>query len=155
MKSYKEFSFLPTYTKTRNNLYKDFYEPCMKNAIRYDRITGYFGSSVFIVICEALKDFINNNGRIRIICSPNLTEEDMIAIIEGYSTKEVEERLISSINKILDELIIKYPKSTLLLSKLIASGFLEIRFAVFGDNPEALRLMHDKAGLFLTTMETL
>ena len=72
----------------------------------------------------------------------------MIAIIEGYSTKEVEERLISSINKILDELIIKYPKSTLLLSKLIASGFLEIRFAVFGDNPEALRLMHDKAGLF-------
>lgn len=148
MKSYKEFSFLPTYTKTRNNLYKDFYEPCMKNAIRYDRITGYFGSSVFIVICEALKDFINNNGRIRIICSPNLTEEDMIAIIEGYSTKEVEERLISSINKILDELIIKYPKSTLLLSKLIASGFLEIRFAVFGDNPEALRLMHDKAGLF-------
>ena len=87
MKSYKEFSFLPTYTKTRNNLYKDFYEPCMKTQLDMIELRVILVAQFFIVICEALKDFINNNGRIRIICSPNLTEEDMIAIIEGYSTK--------------------------------------------------------------------
>lgn len=149
MISFKEFSFLPGYTKTRNDVYKEFYEPCMKNAVKYDRITGYFGSSVFVVISRALKEFILNDGKIRIICSPVLTEEDTQAIIEGYLTKEIEDKIAYSTNEILDELKTEYPNSTFLLSKLIASGHLEIRLAVFGDNPDAWRLVHDKAGVFI------
>lgn len=139
--------FLPTYFKTRNELYSEFYKPCMENSIQYDRITGYFGSSVFLVINQALKEFVLSEGKIRIICSPNLKDEDLKAIIEGYKNKN-HKNLGVYLNEVIDQLSLEYPNSTCLLAKLILSGILELKIAFFGDNSESYRLMHDKAGVF-------
>jgi pyridoxal/pyridoxine/pyridoxamine kinase len=81
----KKIMFLPTYIKSRNEIYEEFYKPCMENSIKYDRITGYFGSSVFLVINKSLKTFIENKGKIRIICSPVLTESDIMQFYEGHT----------------------------------------------------------------------
>lgn len=143
----KDIDFQPSYFKTRNELYNDFYKPCMENSIRYDRITGYFGSSVFLVISEVLKTFIMNKGKIRVICSPVLKEEDLAAIRMGYDNR-LDDLVSIYLNEIIDELSRDYPNSTSLLSKMISSGVLDIRLAVFGDNSNAYRLMHDKAGVF-------
>jgi superfamily II DNA or RNA helicase len=119
----------------------------METAIKYDRMSGYFGSSVFLVINEALKKFIENNGHMRIICSPILSDEDIVAIQKGYSEK-IEQNITRELNIILDEIYLNHSKATLLLSKLISSGYLEIKLAVFENNQQAFRLMHDKAGVF-------
>ena len=141
-------TFLPTYIKSRNEIYEEFYKPCMENSIRYDRITGYFGSSIFLVINKALKTFIENKGKIRIICSPVLTDNDINAIHAGYLEK-TKDNIASSINEILTELEKEYPNSVKLLSKLISLGFLEIKLAVFDNDTAYYRLMHDKAGVFV------
>src|SRR5690606_28078332 len=95
--------FQPVYSKTRNEVYNDFYKPCMENSIKYDRVTGYFGSSVFKVINPALKDFVLNDGKIRIICSPILTDEDFEAISNGYYEK-VKGEIEIKLDEIIDEL---------------------------------------------------
>lgn len=147
MKLLRKIVFLPTYIKSRNEIYEEFYKPCMENSIKYDRITGYFGSSIFLVINKSLKTFIENKGKIRIICSPILTESDMNAILEGHVEK-TKDNLANSINEILDELDKEFPNSVKLLSKMIGMGILEIKLAVFANDSAYYRLMHDKAGVF-------
>jgi len=139
--------FEATYIKTRNELFDEFYKPCLENSILYDRISGYFGSSVFLIFNTALKTFINNNGKIRIICSPVLKEEDLLAIKNGYDERLIQ-KIGSELNSVLDELQKEYPNSTLLLSKMISSAILDIKLAVFEKDSYAERLMHDKAGIF-------
>jgi hypothetical protein len=63
----------------------DFYSPCLSNSIRYDRAVGYFSSAVFVLIHAALGQFIENQGKIRIICSPEMSNEDAEAIKSGDS----------------------------------------------------------------------
>lgn len=142
-----QHKFEPVYFKNRHEVFSEFYKPCMENSIRYDRVSGYFGSSVFVVINDALKDFINKDGHIRIICSPVLTDADYDAIKNGYSRK-LSNVAIQSLNSIFDEMMVDYPKTSELLSNLITLGFLEIKLAVYGNNPKAYRLVHDKIGIF-------
>lgn len=143
----KDIEFLPTYYKTRHELYNEFYKPCMENSIKYDRITGYFGSSVFLVIHESLLTFILNGGHIRIICSPVMIESDLIAIKQGYEER-TENALSEHVEEVFEQLIMNFPNSTKLLVKLIALNVVEIRLAIYGNNNEVQRLMHDKAGIF-------
>ncbi len=144
-----DFNFLPLYSKDKDNLYVDFYKICMENSIKYDRITGYFGSSIFVVISDALKTFIEKGGKIRIITSPMLHVDDIQAIIEGY--KNIGEDLFKdSILREIDELSEKFDKSLDLLSKLISNNYLEIKIALFiGKNTSSYsQLVHDKIGIF-------
>lgn len=120
----------------------------MENSIKYDRITGYFGSSIFLVINDSLKTFVKNNGKIRIICSPVLKEEDVIAIYQGYENK-VKDKIKLNIEEVIEELEKDYPNSLDLLSKLISANVLEIKLAIFQEDTEYYRLMHDKAGIFV------
>ena len=88
--SLKDFSFQVSYSKDSDNIAESFYLPCLSNSLRYDRISGYFGSTIYILAWSALKDFVKNGGKMRIICSPFLTEEDQKAIEEGQEYKQKE-----------------------------------------------------------------
>lgn len=143
----KNLKLETTYYKTRHEIYEEFYKPCMENSVYYDRISGYFGSSIFIVINESLLKFVKNGGKIRIITSPILTNEDLTAIFDGYKIKN-EKLLSEKIEKAFEELSNQLPKATELLKVLIANGIVDIKLAQFGENPQAKRLMHDKAGIF-------
>lgn len=78
-----------SYRKISDDIAEDFYIPCMKASSRYDRISGYFGSTIYIVAWKGLKSFVcNNHGVMRIICSPYLSQEDYDAIRRGTIAKE-------------------------------------------------------------------
>jgi superfamily II DNA or RNA helicase len=147
MRSLQEHVFEPIYFKTRHRIYEEFFRPCLESSIKYDRVTGYFGSSVFVVIKEALKEFISNRGHIRIVCSPVLSDSDLEAIKNGYL--EVEKLdYASQIDHISDIMMTSHPNPTLLLSKLITHGYLEIKLAVILNNSFAYGMLHDKTGVF-------
>ena len=103
----------------------------------------------FVVITEGLKTFIKNNGKIRIICSPVMSEEDYEAIVKGYEEK-AQISITNEILKEIEKMSSEYGKPLNLLSNLIKYGFLEIKIAVFkGNNSSSFsQLMHDKIGLF-------
>lgn len=85
--SLRDLILRPDYNKTEHDIANEFYLPCMRSSTRYDRITGYFGSTVYIIAWPALKLFVKQGGKIRVISSPYITAEDQEAILQGYSAR--------------------------------------------------------------------
>jgi len=127
---------LNRYSSRRQKLDKQFLVERLKNAVSYDRIAGYFCSSILEVAGESIE---NVEGTVRIICNSSLSEEDVAVANYAQRMKqewcefEPEEKYTS-------------PESCHRLSRLfhlIRSGKLRIRVMpdqVFG-------LMHGKAGV--------
>lgn len=146
-----DFDFKTDYNKAHDNIAQDFYIPCMRSSIKYDRITGYFGSTIYIIAWNSIKDFIKNSGKIRIVCSPYIIEEDRDALSEGYSARSSEEifsALSTEINDMLANKDISIPSRA--LACFVAMGVVDVKIAVVrsGASPETKRLFHDKVGIF-------
>ena len=63
------------YTSDVDDIARDFYNPCLREAASYHRITGFFSSTVFHLTYTALGTFINeNNGTMQLLCSPRPEE---------------------------------------------------------------------------------
>jgi len=127
------------------DLVDSFYKPCLSVASNYDRSVGYFRSSVFILIGPNVIDFVKKGGKIRLICSPCLTEDDILAISHGYKQKVegAEEALLKDIDQVLEYKEIA--KNTEALATLIALGSLEVKIVFL---PEAKGEYHAKLGIF-------
>lgn len=146
-----DFNYAPSYNKAEDDIAELFYLPCMRSAIKYDRISGYFGSTIYILAWAAIKDFIKNNGKIRIICSPYISEADEDALTEGYTarTDEVLSRALE------DEVAAMFDSPSLaapvrLLAYLVSEGIIDVKLAIPTSkaSASAKRLFHDKVGVF-------
>lgn len=71
-----------------DDMAKEFYIPLLKEANLYKRAVGYFSSSVLIEISNGIMGLVKNGGKIRIITSPNLSQDDLDAIRLGYAERE-------------------------------------------------------------------
>lgn len=130
-------------SKGKDNMLDAFLIPALKQSVVYKRSVGFFSSSVFEIIDAGLTQFINNDGRIQIICSPELSEEDMEAIHLGYEMK----RSISekAILKDLEVCLGKITNDNLrLLVELIRRDQMNIMVVDVDDN---MGIYHDKIGI--------
>lgn len=134
------------YRSLKEDPVRDFYKPCLLNSIRYKRVVGFFRSTVFNVIGTSIIEFSSRGGRTELICSPELSKEDIDSIVLGYSRKNevVGNRLLQQIEELLASAETAY--NTRVLATLISIGALEIKFAVRADKKG---LYHEKIGIFL------
>lgn len=150
MVNLNKLDLLPTYHKGQHDIAEDFYLPCMSHAVQYDRAVGFFSSAIYVIAWSSLKDFVFRGGKIRIICSPAITEDDASAIEKGY-----EARLRASTRELLDEVkeLFNNPyfsKPARVLGALVASEVIDIKLAFLKEkvNPRHKRIFHDKVGIF-------
>lgn len=144
MMKLRELDLRLSYSKERgDNIACDFYMPCIRSALRYDRATGYFGSTIYIIAWNCLKDFVSHNGKMRIICSPYLVAHDREAISEGYD-ENCKDKLIKEFEEIFGKPNLSAPERV--LACLISMGVIDIRIAIGHEDPN--RLFHDKIGVF-------
>ncbi len=133
------------YRTSSDELYKDFFYPLMQIATKYDRAVGYFSSSVLVLLGQSLCDFINKEGKIRIVASPFLDEKDIEAIELGLKIKEelIEEKLLQIFEINIDNL---FKETANVLAWLIAEGKLELKIATSekGLYHEKFGIMYDK-----------
>ena len=146
-----DFNYAPSYNKAEHDIAKLFYLPCMRSSIKYDRISGYFGSTIYIIAWDALKDFVVNNGKMRIICSPYISEDDESALTEGYSARadEVLSRAIEDeVSGMFNSPSLSAPSR--LLAYLVSEGIIDVKLAIPTSmaSASARRLFHDKVGIF-------
>lgn len=149
--SLKDFKFHVSYSKDSDNIAESFYLPCLSNSLRYDRISGYFGSTIYILAWSALKDFVRNGGKMRIICSPFLTDEDQKAIEEGHESKQkeiIKESLQKEFESLFNNEYLSAPSRA--LACLISMGVIDIKIAIGKSSmsSDIKRLFHDKVGIF-------
>ena len=147
----KEQVYLTSYNKAEHDIAEMFYLPCMRNSNHYDRISGYFGSTIYIIAWDALREFIENNGKMRLICSPYVSDEDASALANGYSAKNNEllaESLAREVRALFDDPFLTAPAK--LLAYMISKGIIDVKIAVptGSESPNAKRLFHDKVGIF-------
>ncbi|GAA2123716.1 DEAD/DEAH box helicase family protein [Kitasatospora saccharophila] len=130
----------------------EFYNPCLSASVTYDRITGFFSSTAFLLTWKALSTFVlANEGKIRIICSPRLSEQDADGLVYGYKARsedELSEYLSREMRRLLESEPTKHTAQ--LLAGLVASGTLDLKLARVARDASvsAKRMFHDKVGLF-------
>lgn len=146
-----DLNFATSYNKAEHDIANDFYLPCMRSASQYDRISGYFGSTIYIIAWDALKDFISNSGKIRLVCSPYISEADEAALSEGYNARSNQLLAVSIIKEF--EAMVKSPDleaPSKLLAYLVVEGIIDVKIAVptGKEAPTVKWLFHDKVGIF-------
>ena len=149
--SLSSIEFKASYNKAEDDIAEEFYLPCMRASTKYDRISGYFGSTIYIIAWSALKEFIEHGGRMRIICSPYISDIDEAALAEGYSARN-DDILAGSIKQEVEALfaspLLSAPAR--LLAYLVSEEIIDVKIAVPGKHAGAdtRRMFHDKVGLF-------
>lgn len=148
--SFKNLNIKKEYRIPADNIINNFYIPLLNESILYQRSVAYFSSESLYEISFGIVNLLKNNGRIQLIVSPILSEEDIEAINRGY--KEREEIINQSLLKYITEPKNYFEKQRLnILATLIATNRLDIKVAYsissnqkFGLYHEKLGLMHDK-----------
>ncbi len=133
------------YRSPRDNIVTDFYIPLLKEAKLYKRSVGFFSSTSLLEISYGIAKLVNNNGKILLIASPNLSPEDIEAINKGYELREdiIERALLRYITEPQNY----FEEERLnLLATLIAQEKLDIKIA-FSLKNDKLGLYHEKLGL--------
>ena len=144
--SLKNLALSDAYRSDRNNLGADFYAPCLAEAESYDRAVGYFTSHSLALAGQGLARLVEREGKIRIIASPHLNEDDTQDIEKGYALREVVEQ--SLVRELDSGATTQWERDQLgILGRLIADGRLDIKIA-FLVNDRRLGLYHEKIGIF-------
>ena len=130
-------------SKGKNNILEAFLIPALKQSVIYKRSVGFFSSSVFEILDAGLEQFIRNGGKIQIICSPELKEEDVEAIRLGYAFKSnvTEKAVLEDLEWCLENMS---DDNLRLLVELIRRDQLNIMVVDVDDN---LGIYHDKIGI--------
>lgn len=137
---FKEIALKPSYYSTTSNIVEDFYNPVLQIATSYDRVSGYFSSKALASYAKGLQGLIKNGGKMRLIISQNISEEDYELIKEGY---ELREEITTSLIKKLDEVLTLDEEVNLSnLAHLIALGIVDIKIGF-----KTSGLFHSKFGL--------
>ena len=152
MRALSELTLQTSYHKGRDNIAEAFYLPCMRRATEYDRAVGYFRSTAFIIAWPALREFVQNRGKIRVLCSQVLASDDIDALDKGYSARVDEAigaRFLEEVRILLRDEILREPAR--ILAALVASGTIELQIAVLREpqvRAASGRIFHDKLGIF-------
>src|ERR1017187_3643534 len=105
-----------------------FYVPVLKEAVAYDRVTGYFRSSALVAAAAGLTHFIRAGARMRVVAGAELSDDDVLALTDGEPLSEVLTRRLLSDPLAGVDLISDHRLEV--LAYMAREGLLEIRIGV-------------------------
>ncbi len=150
--TFRDLEIKTIYDSDEDDILNNFYIPVLSNAVRYNRMAGYFSSTSFAATASGMSDFIQNGGKMKLITCVQFTKQDYDAIIDGTSNPE---KIISK------TLLTKLSMVTTLqedhvaaLAWMVANKNLEIKIAVPYRNNEPITedlgpnsIYHQKVGI--------
>jgi superfamily II DNA or RNA helicase len=144
------------YCSELDDLGKDFFTPCLKLCIAYDRAAGYFSTGALRSWAGAVKNLISENNKIRLIVSPELGEKEWLALKNAVDPEIKAQIFELGIEHFMEKALL-WENGTQpsdreiadLLAWLIAAGKVEIRFAFNLSKGLHAGIFHKKIGVFL------
>ena len=128
----------------------EFYNQVLPCTKLYRRAVGFFSSTSFLEISHGILSLVKNDGKMQLITSPRLNEDDVAAIKKGYESRENIYLRAFAREMTLPKTINEQNRLNI-LANLIEMGILEIKIAVT-KNPE-FSMYHEKIGLFVDDEE--
>ncbi len=153
--NFKDLQIKPCYESGIDDIIEDYYVPALGASVKYNRIAGFFSSTSLAVAARGVADFIANGGKMRLITSPRLNNEDIEIvkkIIQNDTSLDASDLGID-LDKIENEFEKNHVKA---LGWMLASGLLEMKLAIvfnddgtLCDNEEITEkgLFHQKVGI--------
>ena len=142
----KDHKVKSEYRSLIDNVVQDFYIPLLKDAVSYKRAVGFFSSSALVEISKGIAGMAAEGGKIQIVASPYLSDEDIDAIRHGYEdrNKIIERALFTQISEKPADY---YSMERLnLLAALIADGVMDIQIA-YTEDKHGIGMYHEKMGI--------
>lgn len=143
---FKDHKVKSEYRSLIDNVVQDFYIPLLKDAVSYKRAVGFFSSSSLVEISKGIAGMAAEGGKIQIVASPYLSDEDIDAIRHGYEdrNKIIERALLTQIS---EKPVDYYSMERLnLLAALIADGVMDIQIA-YTEDKNGIGMYHEKMGI--------
>ncbi|MBV1756492.1 MAG: DEAD/DEAH box helicase family protein [Dethiosulfatibacter sp.] len=135
------------YRSLTDNVVKDFYIPALNEAMVYKRAVGFFSSSALVEISKGISGLIRNGGKILLVASPYLSEEDFKAIQLGYENRS--DVIRNAVIREIKDALNPFEKKRLnLLANLITNNVLDIKIAFTTDKLK-LGMYHEKMGIII------
>lgn len=126
-------------TESKNQLVDDFYIPLLEQSNKYYRIAGFFSSSSLVVAAKGIEGLINNGGKMYLLVSPELSDED-------YETIKEHGRILETNSMFAGLELDTVPHENIqALAWLLDSGKLEIKIVVGKKSRNSL--FHQKIGI--------
>lgn len=142
---FRDLNIKSEYRSSIDRIVTDFYIPTLERAVLYKRAVGFFSSTALIEVSKGICGLVKNGGRIMLIASPMLQQEDIEAINKGYEERaSVIQRAV--LNAITEPRNHFEEKRLNLLANLIADGILDIKIA-FTESGGNVGIYHEKMGL--------
>ena len=136
----RELKLSPSYetTESKSQLLDDFYIPVLENACKYYRIAGFFSSSALSVAAKGIEGLVNNGGKMYLLISPEISEEDY---------KIIKEHGLNADSSVFSELSFETTQDENLkaLAWLLDNRKLEIKIVVGKKSRNSL--FHQKIGI--------
>ena len=146
--SFKSLNLKASYNSSRDDLIQDFYNPVLSEAVKYFRTTGFFNSKSLVLAAKGLKNFIKNNGKMKLLCGTQLSKEDLDTIVNAEEiANKLSDDFLEELSNIQDEIELNHLK---LLAWLISNGFLEIKIGIVKNEEGYVGgILHEKTGILL------
>lgn len=133
----------PEYSKY---IVEGFYQPLLKEADLYQRVSGYFSTAGLDLYSESLEELAKNGGNLEYIISKEISKEDYNRIKAGYNLlEEIKPLKIAERN---EKLTSKVQQQLGNLAFMIAMGRARIKIALTEKG-----LFHDKFGIITSGKE--
>lgn len=146
----------PCLDTSEDNLLEELYLPCLKWAERFDRGVGFFTTGWISYNIEGMSDFASRGGKIRLITSPILSNDDTDAIVNSENNdtdayKKFEIALLDNVKTLEKEM-----KEDILnaFSWMLYDGIIDMKFAIPCKRLEEGDF-HDKFGVFYNDEQAL
>lgn len=142
--SLKDLQLKQEYRSPRDDVIHSFYVPTLRSAVLYQRAVGFFSSAALMDVSIGVSGLLSNGGRMELIVSPKLSEDDLAAIQAGYDAREIIERSI--LLTFVEPTGYFQSQRLNLLATLIAEKHLDIKVA-FTRDANSVGIYHEKLGL--------
>ena len=143
--SFQELDIKKEYRSLLDSVAKDFYIPLLSQAVKYQRAVGFFSSSSLVEISKGISELAKNGGKIQLVASPYLSDEDVEAIKSGYAMRD--QVVKEAIRREMTEGKTPFEKARLnLLANLISDNILDIKIA-FTEDSDRVGMYHEKMGI--------
>ena len=137
------------YTPDDGDLLSRFYVPALRDAERYDRLTGYFNANALRLAARGIEGLVRNNGHMRMVVGCTLDPAEVEAIEKGEALRPLVERRLAALPLAPPDQATS--DALELLSWMVARGHLDVRVAVPCDAERrpvpAEGIFHEKAGI--------
>lgn len=152
---FKDLHLADGYDSSDHDLLNEFYIPVLAEAVEYDRIAGFFSSTSLSIAARGIAGLVKNNGKMRLLVSPRLSERDVETLEKAIIDPEV--FLERKIGEELDEIEKSIENDHFYaLGWMIANNYLDFKIALVVDENgtlmtaeeiEADGIFHQKVGI--------